>query len=117
MEEGRIWRMPRWSLLELTLCACLILSQWSPVQAEGTKNETHSERYPLVVFDFERVELPYIICLWVLIASLAKIGECCSFFSLSIVVWIPYPPSGSAHDVSATFSLILLTAIRRNNKV
>ena len=65
----------RCSLLELSICAFLILCQWGPVACEGKKNETHSERYPLAVFDFERVELPYVICLWVLIASLAKIGK------------------------------------------
>lgn len=79
MAERKTWSIPRVSLLELTLCTCLILSQWSTVTAEENSEEkgngTHSERYPLVVFDFERVELPYIICLWVLIASLAKIGK------------------------------------------
>ncbi|XP_053401693.1 sodium/hydrogen exchanger 2-like isoform X2 [Mercenaria mercenaria] len=65
----------RFSLLKLCLCTCIFLSQWECVTAaEGKKNETNSERYPLVVFDFERVELPFVICCWVLIASLAKIG-------------------------------------------
>lgn len=66
----------RFSLLNLCLCTCIFLSQWECVTAgEGKKNETNTERYPLVVFDFERVELPFVICLWVLIASLAKIGK------------------------------------------
>lgn len=65
----------RFSLLNLCLCTCIFLSQWECATAtEGKKNESNSERYPLVVFDFERVELPFVICCWVLIASLAKIG-------------------------------------------
>lgn len=64
------------SLLKISLCTCIILSLLNCVAAnEGKKNESKSERYPLVVFDFERVELPFVICLWVLIASLAKIGK------------------------------------------
>ena len=75
MGERGILGAARCSLLELIFCSFLILSQWGSVAGEEKKNGTHSERYPLVVFDFERVELPYVICLWVLIASLAKIGE------------------------------------------
>lgn len=63
------------SLLSVCLCTCIILCQWSYAEGRHQKNETHSERYPLVVFDFARVELPLVICLWVLIASLAKIGR------------------------------------------
>lgn len=65
------------SLLKGCVCTCIILSLWCTAAAEekGKKNESNSERYPLVVFDFERVELPFVICLWVLIASLAKIGR------------------------------------------
>lgn len=67
--------LSRFSLLNLCLGTCIFLSQWESVTAgEGKKNESNTERYPLVVFDFERVELPFVICLWVLIASLAKIG-------------------------------------------
>ncbi|KAL4234434.1 Sodium/hydrogen exchanger 1 [Mactra antiquata] len=75
------------SLLKICLCTCIILCLVNCVTAhEGKKNESNSERYPLVVFDFERVELPFVICLWVLIASLAKIG-----FHLhsKLPTWVP----------------------------
>jgi hypothetical protein len=47
----------------------------------AVKNETL--RYPIAVFDFQRVELPYVICLWILIASLAKIGKFTDLSDLS----------------------------------
>ena len=37
------------------------------------KNET--QRYALFKFQFHHVEIPYVICLWILLASIAKIGE------------------------------------------
>jgi len=65
------------SLLGVCLCTCIILCQFSLADAKekSEHNASHTERYPLVVFDFERVELPFVICIWVLIASLAKIGR------------------------------------------
>jgi solute carrier family 9 (sodium/hydrogen exchanger), member 3 len=36
---------------------------------------TH-ERYPVTTVDFSRVETPFIIGIWILFASIAKIGEC-----------------------------------------
>ena len=35
----------------------------------------HMERYPVVVVDFERVEDPFIISLWIFCACLGKIGK------------------------------------------
>lgn len=54
----------------VTLCAPLAEAYG---REERASNET--ERYQLVTFDFLRVELPYVICLWILIVSLAKIGK------------------------------------------
>lgn len=34
------------------------------------------ERYPVATIDFGRVETPFIIGVWILFASIAKIGEC-----------------------------------------
>ena len=47
--------------------------------ADFSKNETVG-RYQLVSFDFHHVEIPYVICLWVLLASVAKIGKSYSIY-------------------------------------
>jgi len=43
------------------------------------KQETHEvhehERYPIATIEFSRVETPFIIGVWILFASIAKIGE------------------------------------------
>lgn len=50
----------------------LLLVIWAQM---GSATESHNttERYKIFTFDFERVELPYVICLWILIVALAKI--------------------------------------------
>lgn len=63
--------------------SCFILVCVFPFGTEGLNSGSESSvngsssslRYQLAVFDFERVELPYVICLWILIVSLAKIGK------------------------------------------
>ncbi|XP_052234182.1 sodium/hydrogen exchanger 3-like isoform X1 [Dreissena polymorpha] len=61
--------------LSTVLVLVVVLSMLADTaEASGGKNGTQNERYPLVVFDFERVEFPFVICIWVLIASLAKIA-------------------------------------------
>ena len=35
----------------------------------------HVERYPVTTVDFSRVETPFIIGIWILFASIAKIGK------------------------------------------
>ena len=43
---------------------------------ELDKGERHGEEgYQIFKMDFERVELPFIIALWILVASLAKVGK------------------------------------------
>ncbi|XP_041375066.1 sodium/hydrogen exchanger 3-like [Gigantopelta aegis] len=44
------------------------------VTADGKSDNETVGRYQLVSFDFHHVEIPYVICLWVLLASVAKIG-------------------------------------------
>ncbi|XP_069112567.1 probable Na(+)/H(+) antiporter nhx-9 [Argopecten irradians] len=64
----------RWLALFAISCAFVY---WVPVEAHGSEGQdsnNETERYQLVVFDFGRVELPYVICLWILIVSLAKIA-------------------------------------------
>jgi sodium/hydrogen exchanger-like protein 3 len=41
--------------------------------AEGGEHEV--ERYPVTTVDFSRVETPFIIGIWILFASIAKIGK------------------------------------------
>ena len=51
----------------------LIIS--SAVAAEEEKSNNETERYQLVTWDFHHVEVPYVICWWILLASVAKIGK------------------------------------------
>ncbi|KAK7481699.1 hypothetical protein BaRGS_00027072, partial [Batillaria attramentaria] len=43
-------------------------------EEKGDTSSNETERYQLVVWDFHHVEVPYVICLWILLASVAKIG-------------------------------------------
>lgn len=46
-------------------------------EEEGDHGGGHEvERYPITTVDFSRVETPFIIGIWILFASIAKIGEC-----------------------------------------
>lgn len=75
--SGFHWNMNWKALFGLAISCVLLLAPArilasSEAAAGGHNNGT--ERYKLVVFDFERVELPLVICLWILIVALAKIG-------------------------------------------
>ena len=43
-----------------------------------TEKETHSEGHKIKVakFDFENIATPFIVTVWVLLASLLKVGKC-----------------------------------------
>ena len=71
----------------LTTLFCLLTVIATPIRSGDDTEETNSnetERYQLVVWDFHHVEIPYVICLWILLASVAKIGEFLRWMSLSI---------------------------------
>ncbi|XP_067651622.1 probable Na(+)/H(+) antiporter nhx-9 [Haliotis asinina] len=93
---------------------------------KGTTNET--ERYPLVNWDFDHVEIPYVICLWILLASVAKMGfhlydrlsslfpESCLLITLGICVGVTlhysHAASTSQYVLNAnTFFLFILPPI------
>lgn len=42
---------------------------------KSNSDEAHSQRYPVFTVDFMRVELPFVIGIWILFASVAKIGK------------------------------------------
>ena len=43
----------------------------------GAHDDGHKvDHYPVTTVDFARVETPFIIGVWILFASIAKIGEC-----------------------------------------
>lgn len=48
----------------------------------GEGGDGSDERYPLAVIDFERVQTPFIIGLWIFCACLGKIGELFCFLTL-----------------------------------
>ena len=74
-----------WSMLLLwMLCFYLFLHGTDASEGNSYNNkevESHSVKkngtqgYKLVSFNFEHVEMPSVICLWILLASIAKIGE------------------------------------------
>jgi hypothetical protein len=55
---------------------------------EEVHDGTHHapERYPVTTVDFGRVETPFIIGIWILFASIAKIGE--SKYTMLIILII-----------------------------
>lgn len=77
----------------------LILVVWAQTGTAKEHEESHNktERYKILSFDFERVELPYVICLWILIVALAKIGKHVTMFCYTI----------STNQCHPTLSLIL----------
>lgn len=48
------------------------------------------ERYPITTTDFGRVETPFIIGIWILFASIAKIGELHHTQIVCTMVWLYY---------------------------
>ncbi|XP_062610042.1 sodium/hydrogen exchanger 3-like [Saccostrea cucullata] len=55
-------------------CVLLLAPAGISASSEAGEHKNETERYKLVVFDFDRVELPLVICLWILIVALAKIA-------------------------------------------
>lgn len=45
------------------------------VDGHAGEGDHKVERYPVTTVDFGRVETPFIIGIWILFASIAKIGE------------------------------------------
>lgn len=79
-----------WKALFGFVISCVLLFAPARILASSEvgehKNET--ERYKLIVFDFERVELPLVICLWILIVALAKIGAYYYYYTAYMVAWV-----------------------------
>ena len=49
--------------------------QSNPDDHAAAEGEHEVERYPVTTVDFSRVETPFIIGIWILFASIAKIGK------------------------------------------
>lgn len=67
------------------LRAALLLPLWLPLAGAGDTDEPTQESVPLgepppglalFRWQWHEVEAPYLVALWILVASLAKIGEC-----------------------------------------
>ena len=50
----------------------------------GNDTDHHDERFKVVSLDFAHVSVPYIICMWIVFASLAKIGKSIFILTQSI---------------------------------
>lgn len=67
---------PRWGLLLALLLALGELPQVAGVEEEpGGGGHQDSEGFQVVTFKWDHVQDPYIIALWILVASVAKIGK------------------------------------------
>ena len=56
---------------------------------EEESEGSHHDRYPLAQVEFDRVKTPFIIGVWILSASIAKIGKFCykkKFFFISNLI-------------------------------
>lgn len=85
MERFGLKRVPA-ATGSLTTLFCVITMVATPVVSSDDTEEAKgngTERYHLVVWDFHHVEVPYVICLWILLASVAKIGEFLRWISVS----------------------------------
>ncbi len=60
-----------WLILPLVFCVS-VLAAGTTTEAE--EKET-PERYHIAVFDWPHVDTPYTVSLWILLASIAKIGS------------------------------------------
>lgn len=66
---------PGWGLLLALLLALGELPQVRGVEEEPGGAHGSSQGYQVVTFKWHHVQDPYIIALWILVASLAKIGK------------------------------------------
>lgn len=64
---------------------------------QDSKGDAHGEeqhpvvRYPVAIVEFSRVETPFIIGVWILFASIAKIGEFkIIFFIMTMCMFFDY---------------------------
>lgn len=55
-----------------------VLAEREDAESEGG----HHDRYPLAQVEFDRVKTPFIIGVWILSASIAKIGK----FSKNVII-------------------------------
>jgi len=56
---------------------------------EGNHTSYVKKPFPVLAFDYEHVRLPFEISLWVLLASLMKLGEYVYvFFKFSVIVFV-----------------------------
>lgn len=52
-----------------------VIEDLSDVELDADEEHHKTDRYPLSQVDFARVKTPFIIGIWILSASIAKIGE------------------------------------------
>ncbi|KAK3796236.1 hypothetical protein RRG08_006806 [Elysia crispata] len=116
-----------WALMAESKSDALVSShQFNDESHKVVTNQTH--RYKLVSFKFDHVEVPYVICLWILLACIAKIGfhlydklphvfpESCLLITLGILVGVTLffteTASSGQYTLNAnTFFLFLLPPI------
>lgn len=60
---------------QLTTSAAKVGEATTTDDGHAVEQEHQVKRYPVSSIDFERVETPFIIGVWILFASIAKIGK------------------------------------------
>ena len=83
------WVAPTCSAVVESKSDALVSShQFNDESHKVVTNQTH--RYKLVSFKFDHVEVPYVICLWILLACIAKIGKSLILMFLLYIRRLPY---------------------------
>lgn len=61
--------------LSVVLIGLLLILGYAQAECDEKEEEVFPSRYPIAYFKWEEVKIPMTICLWLIAASISKIGE------------------------------------------